>query len=129
MRAAQSGLSGDANAAPIELSPHVGGRPLPQVQLVQAIIFSFLVANVVPNHSLVPADCRYQITSRPEMLANIILFSFPVRSRKVDRALALDVTNHPRHGVIRRYRDQDMHKAGGSPVGNRFRNFFDPFDI
>jgi hypothetical protein len=102
-------LSGVANAAPIELSHLVGGRSFPQVQLVQALIFHFLVANVLPNHSLIPAYCRYQIPSRPEMLTNVILFSLPVRPRQVNRALALDIPNHLRHCVFRRYRNQYVH--------------------
>ena len=43
------------------------------------------------------------------MLANVILFSFPVCPRQVHRTLALDVPNHLRHCVFGRYRDQYVH--------------------
>ena len=68
----------------------------------------FLVANVVPNHGFVPADGRHQIPSRPEILAAIILLSFSVRPRQVDRALAIDVPNRLLHYLLRRYRDLDV---------------------
>jgi len=68
-----------------------------------------MVANVFPNHSLVPAYSQYQIPSRPEVLTNVVLFSSPIRPRQMNRTLAFDIPNHLRHGVFRRYRNQDVH--------------------
>jgi hypothetical protein len=50
MQAAQSDfLSRNANAPPVGLSHLFGGRSLPQFQLIQAIVFHFLVADAVPT--------------------------------------------------------------------------------
>ena len=88
VRAAQSDLSGDANATLIELSHLFGGRPLPQIQLVQALKFHFLVATVFPNHSIIPAYRRYQIPALPEIMVHIILFPPPIYPRQADRVLS-----------------------------------------
>ena len=54
--AAQSGLSGVANAAPVELGHLFGGRSFPHVELIYPFVFLFLVADVIPNRSLVAAN-------------------------------------------------------------------------
>ena len=55
MRAAESGLSGVANAAPVDLGHRMGGRSLPQLELVQLFVFLFLVADVISNDRIVAA--------------------------------------------------------------------------
>lgn len=44
--AAQSGLSGVASAAPVGLRQLFGGGSLPQFELIQPLVFLFLVADV-----------------------------------------------------------------------------------
>jgi hypothetical protein len=48
-------LSGDANAAPVTLGHLDGGRLLPEVELIQSLVFRFLVTDVVADHVLIPA--------------------------------------------------------------------------
>jgi hypothetical protein len=55
VRAAESGLSGVANAAPVDLGHRMGGRSLPQLELVQLFVFLFLVADVISNDRIVAA--------------------------------------------------------------------------
>ena len=65
-----------------------------------------MVANVVSDHALILAQARYQIPSRPDVLAHKILLPFPVCSRQVDRAFAGDSDG----------RDADGAAAGGLPL-------------
>jgi hypothetical protein len=54
-------LCGVANAAPVDLSHLVGGRSLPHVQLVSAIVFLLLIADVLLNARFVAANCGNEI--------------------------------------------------------------------
>jgi len=47
-----SGLSGDANAAPVELGHLFGGRSFPHVELIHPLVFLLLVADVVADRGL-----------------------------------------------------------------------------
>jgi hypothetical protein len=53
MWAAQSGLSGVANAVPVDLSHLDGGRSFPEVHLIQPLVFLLLVADVFPYRVLI----------------------------------------------------------------------------
>jgi hypothetical protein len=53
MWAAQSGLSGVANAVPVDLSHLDGGRSFPEVHLIQPLVFLLLVADVFPYRGLI----------------------------------------------------------------------------
>ena len=46
------------------------------------------------------------------MLAHIILFSFPIRPRQVDRALALHESDYLTHRVLGRNRQQYVNMVG-----------------
>ena len=109
MCAAQSGLSGDTNAAQIDLGHLIGGRSSPHVELVDPFVFLFLIADVVSNRGLISisADCRYKITACPEALPCVILFPLPVHPCQVHRALALDESHHRRHSIL--WRDGNHH--------------------
>ena len=114
MCAAQSGLSGDTNAAQIDLGHLIGGRSSPHVELVDPFVFLFLIADVVSNRGLISisADCRYKITPRPEALPCVILFPLPVHPCQVHRALALDESHHRRHSILWRDRDHHVYIVG-----------------
>ena len=73
--AAQSGLRGDANAAPIDLSHLNGGRSLPHVHLVQPLVFLLLVADVLPNRGLISPYRRYEMSACPKGLTGVVLFA------------------------------------------------------
>lgn len=78
-----------ANAAPVELSPLIGGRLSPHVQLIQPFVFLFLVADVIPNCDLIPTNRGHEISACPEALPGIILLLLPIHPRQVNCALAL----------------------------------------
>ena len=83
----------------------------PYVQLIHPFILFLLMANIIPNHRLIPTYRRNKIPARPKMLTREITLPFPVSPRKMNRALPLDVTHHTRHRILRRYRNQHMDMA------------------
>ena len=87
-------LSGDADAAPVTSSHLDGGRSLPEVELVQSLVFLFLVADVLADDGFIPAYRGHHVPSRPEVLSNEILFALSIDPGKVNCALALDVAHY-----------------------------------
>ena len=41
---------------------------VPEAQLIQALVFRFLVLDVLPDHLFIAAYCGYKIPARPEVL-------------------------------------------------------------
>jgi hypothetical protein len=86
-----------------------GGQLAPQVDLVQALVFRFLLPDVVTNDRLISAYRRPVISSRPEMLPDKISLLLSVHSRQVNRAFALDEPHHLRHRVFGWNGDHHVH--------------------
>lgn len=68
-----------------------------------------LIANVLSDHRLIPPNRRYKVPSGPEVLTDKISLLLPIHPGQMDRALALDIPNHLRHRVLRRYRYHHVH--------------------
>ena len=64
----------------------MGGRSLPQVQLIEPLIFLLLVANVGPSHLFITAHRGHKIASRPKMLPDKVL---PTLTRDSRQGIAL----------------------------------------
>jgi hypothetical protein len=61
-----------------------GGRLSPHVELIDPLVFLFLIADLVSNRGLTSADCRYETTLGPEALPRVILLLFPYpRARRI----------------------------------------------
>ena len=80
----------------------------PYVQLIHSLTLFLLMANIIPNHRLISTHRRNKIPAHLKMLTHEITLPFTVSPCNMDRALALDVTHHTRHCVLRRYRNQHM---------------------
>jgi len=78
--------------------------------LLQALIFLLLLLDVGSDDGLVPTNGRDEIASGPEMLAYEVALSLAIDPRKMDGALALDVTDHLGDGVFRRNGDHHVHR-------------------
>jgi hypothetical protein len=62
-----------------------------QSHLIEALIFLLLLLDVKPHCSFIPSDRGYPVSPRPKMLPNKIPSFAPMRSRNVDRTLALQI--------------------------------------
>jgi hypothetical protein len=82
---------------------------VPKIQLIQALVFRFLLADILPNYVFIPSHRGHEEASRPEMLSRGITTVLAIVPGQMDRALPFDVTNHLGHGVFGRYRNQHMH--------------------
>jgi hypothetical protein len=81
----------------------------PEVQLITALILLLWVADIFTDHRLVATDRRDEVPSRPTMLPYKIAFPLAIHPRYMNGTLAFEVTDHGRHRLLRRNRDQDVH--------------------
>jgi hypothetical protein len=63
--------------------PKVAGST-PKVELVEPLIFFFLVSDIGSDGFLIIAHCVQEKPSRPEMLAHEVAFAFPVDLRQMN---------------------------------------------
>src|SRR6266851_2099908 len=73
----------------------------PQIHLVQAVVFSLLISDVLPYHRFVSTYGRDEVSSCPEVLPHKISLLLSVYTGQMDRALALDETDHLRNRIFR----------------------------
>jgi hypothetical protein len=76
-------------------------RSAPQIHLVQAAVLSLLISNVLPYHRFVSTYSRDEVASGPEVLPHKISLLLSVYTGQMDRALALDETDHLRNRIFR----------------------------
>jgi len=69
----------------LSLVPPEGGPSVPDLHLDDALILSFLVADVVPDCLLIPAYRRHHVPPRPEVLPGVVSLPLSVHPRQVDR--------------------------------------------
>jgi len=96
-----------------------GGRSTPEVQLLQPLIFLFLVLDVFPDRSFVSPHGRDEISSRPEMLPYKIAPLFPVNAGQMNRTLALHISDQLRNRVFRWDRNHHVHMIRHHPSSIR----------
>jgi hypothetical protein len=81
--------------------PHKGGRSAPQIHSVQAVVFSLLIFDALPYHRFVSTYGRDEVSSCSEVLPHKISLLLSVYTVQMDRALALDETDHPENRIFR----------------------------
>ena len=74
---------------------------LEQFHLIDALVFRFLMPDVLAYHLFVSTYGRDEIASRPKVLAHEIATHAHVGACNVDRTLAFDVPDYLRDGVLR----------------------------
>jgi hypothetical protein len=70
------------------------------MQLINSSIFGFLLRDVLTDGVLISTNCRYELASGPKTLAGEILLASKELSCNVNRALALDETDHLGNAVF-----------------------------
>ena len=88
--------------------------------MIEALILLLLVPNILTDDRLVPTDRRNEVTPRPEMLPHTMALPLAVHTRYRHCTFPFAVTDHGRHRVLRRNRDQDVHMV------DHLMPFFDP---
>lgn len=68
-------------------------RLVPHLQLIQPLILSLLIADVLPYLCLISSNGRYKVTTRPEMLSGKVLLALSICSSQMNRALILDIAD------------------------------------
>ena len=68
-------------------------RSAPEVQWLQALILLFLFLDIGSDNGPVATDRRDAVAPGPEVLPNEVALPLAINPRKMDGALALDVTN------------------------------------
>ena len=79
------------------------------MQLINSSIFGFLLLDVLTGCVLISTNCRYEVTSGPKTLTSEILLASKELSCNVNRALALDETDHLGNAVFGWNGDQHVH--------------------
>ena len=80
-----------------------------QVHLVQPTIFFFLLLDVLPDGSFIPAYRRNIVASCPELLTPEVSPSGPEIPGDVDCTLPLHIPRHVRNGILWGDGNQHMH--------------------
>jgi len=75
----------------------------PQLQLFVALLFGFLVPDVLDDRRLIQSHRGHKATSGPKVLAREIPLLSHKKPSDHDRALPFQVPNHVRYRVFRRY--------------------------
>ena len=81
-------------------------------QLVLGDVAGFLLPDVLGDRRLVQPDGRHVVALRPELPVAELVLQARVPVEYHQRALALQVSHHARHAVLRGYRDQHVHVVG-----------------
>ena len=96
---------------PQKVVPPKGGSS-PQLELIEPLILFLLVADIGPYRLLVAPHRIDEVPSGPEVLSDEVALPFSVDTGEMDRALALDESNHLRHCILRRDQHQHVHVIG-----------------
>jgi hypothetical protein len=78
------------------------------MQLIQSLVFAFLLLDVLTDSFFVSADSGYKVSPGPEAGTRKVFLSPKKRPRNVDGALAFDVAYHLSNPVLRRDGDEHM---------------------
>ena len=81
-------------------------------QLVLGDVAGFLLPDVLGDRRLVQPDGRHVVALRPELPVSELVLQARVPVEYHQRALALQVSHHARHAVLRRYSHQHVHVVG-----------------
>jgi len=76
------------------------------------MVFLPLVLDVIADRSLIAPDRAHKISARLEALTHEIAFALAINSRKMDRALALDISHHAGNRIFRWNQQKHMHMIG-----------------
>ena len=71
-----------------------------EIQLFQALVFLFLVADVLSDHRFVAAYCGDEISPGPEVLPHEVALALAINPSQMNRTLALEEAYHLRHRVF-----------------------------
>ena len=69
LRAAQSSFGKVGNGAGLRWATQSAADPLPDVQMIQSVVFLILIADEIPDRCLIVTECRQQISPSPENAA------------------------------------------------------------
>jgi hypothetical protein len=83
-----------------------GGKSAPQFELIQPLVFALLVLDVGSDRRFIPSNGRDKVSPRSKVLPRKIALTLAVDARRMDRAFALDETDHLAHGILRRNRNE-----------------------
>ena len=78
------------------------------MQLIQTMVFAFLLLNVLADSLFIPAYSGYKICSGPEALTRKVFLSPKKRPCDVDGTLAFDISHHLSNRILGRNRDEHV---------------------